>query len=76
MDLLNLELLKFCLLIATPLTATGNLPAKLLLGRNFHTRFDLLKPNIAEHVEKTQWNQKISHDNSVQSQPFQQVSQF
>ena len=42
---------------------TGNSPAKLLLGRQ-----DLI--NIAEHVENKKWNKKISHDNSVQSQPF------
>ena len=54
----------------TPHCTTGNLPAKLLLGRNFCTRLYLLKPNIAEHVENKQWDQKSSHDNAVKSQPF------
>ena len=51
----------------TPHCTTGNSPAKLLLGRQFCTRHDLLRPNIAEHVEKEQWDQKLSHNNLVQS---------
>ena len=54
----------------TPHCTTGNSPAKPLLGRNFRTRLDLLKPNIAERVENKLWDQKISHDNAVKSQPF------
>ena len=54
----------------TPHCTTGNSPPKLLLGRNFRTRLDLLKPNIAERVENKQWDQKISHDNAAKSQPF------
>ena len=50
----------------------GNSPAKLLLGRQFRTRLDLLRPNMAEHVEKKQWTQKLSHDKSVQSRTFSQ----
>ena len=55
----------------TPHCTTGNSPAKLLLGRQFHTRLDLLRPNIAEHVEKKQWEQKLSHDSSVKSRRFE-----
>ena len=54
----------------TPHSTTGNTPAKLLLGRNLRTRLDLLKPNTAEHVESKQWNQKVSHDNSIPSSSF------
>ena len=56
----------------TPHCTTGNSPAKLLLGRQFRTRLDLLRPNMAEHVEKKQWTQKLSHDKSVQSRTFSQ----
>ena len=54
----------------TPHCTTGQSPAKLLLGRNSRTRLDLLKPNTTAHVENKQWNQKISHDNSVKSHSF------
>ena len=54
----------------TPHSTTGNTPAKLLLGRNLHTRLDLLKPNTAAHVESKQWNQKVSHDNSIPAPSF------
>ena len=37
---------------------------------NLRTRLDLLKPNTAEHVESKQWNQKVSHDNSILSSSF------
>ena len=56
----------------TPHCTTGNSPAKLLLGRQFCTRLDLLRPNMAEHVEKKQWTQKLSHEKSVQSRTFSQ----
>ena len=54
----------------TPHSTTGNTPAKLLLGRNLRTRLDLLKPNTAAHVESKQWNQKVSHDNSIPAPSF------
>ena len=54
----------------TPHCTTGNSKAKLLLGRQFRTRLDLLRPNTAEHVEKKQWDQKLSHGSSVKSQTF------
>jgi len=54
----------------TPHSTTGNTPTKLFLGRNLHTRFDLLKPKTAEYVESKQWNQKSSHDNLISSHPF------
>ena len=53
-----------------PHCTTGNSPAKLLLGRQFRTRLDLLRPNTSEHVEKKQWDQKLSHDGSVKSRTF------
>ena len=54
----------------TPHSTTGNTPAKLLLGRNLRTRLDLLRPNTAAHVESKQWNQKVSHDNSILAPSF------
>ena len=53
-----------------PHSITGNTPAKLLLGRNLHTRLDFLKPNTAAHVESKQWNQEISHDNLIPASSF------
>ena len=60
----------------TPHCTTGNSPAKLLLGRQFRNRLDLLRPNIAEHVEKKQWTQKLSHDKSVVSNIFTRSISF
>jgi len=35
-------------------TTTKESPAKLLLGRDLRTKFDLLKPNIRTNVHKNQ----------------------
>ena len=51
----------------TPHSTTGSTPASLLLGRNPHTRLDLLKPNTAEQIESKELIQKKSYDSSVKS---------
>lgn len=45
-------------------TTTKESPAKLLLGRDLRTRFDLLKPNIRTNVHKNQEKQINSRSNS------------
>ena len=46
----------------SPQTTTGVAPSELLLGRRPRSRLDLLKPHIAERVEKKQSQQKKQHD--------------
>lgn len=48
---------------STPHTVTGVSPAELFLKRQVRTRFSLLKPSLAENVEKKQQMQKKYHDN-------------
>jgi len=43
----------------TPQSTTGTSPAELLLGRRPRTRLDLLKPNTAERVERSNRNRKF-----------------
>jgi len=45
-------------------TTTKESTAKLLLGRDLRTRFDLLKPNIRTNVHKNQEKQINSRSNS------------
>ena len=54
----------------TPQSTTSTSPAVLLLGRILRTRLDLLKPNIAERVERKQEDQKARHDQKAKSQTF------
>ena len=54
----------------TPQSTTGSSPAELLLGRRPRTRLDLLKPNIAERVERKQEDQKTRHDKKAKSRTF------
>lgn len=49
---------------------TGVLPAELLLGKRLRTRLDLLKPDIASHVEKRQMKQKEAQDALARSCKF------
>ena len=51
----------------TPQTTTGVSPAELLLGRRPRTRLDLLKPHLADRVEKKQLAQKAQHDLKAKS---------
>ena len=53
-----------------PQTTTGVSPAELLLGRQPHTRLDLLKPNIGGRVEGKQHQQKLYNDNSTWIRQF------
>ena len=54
----------------TPQSTTGSSPAELLLGRRPRTRLDLLKPNIAERVERKQEDQKARHDKKAKVRTF------
>ena len=54
----------------TPQSTTGQAPAELLLGRRPRTRLDLLKPNMAERVERKQQQQKERHDARSTSRTF------
>lgn len=44
----------------TPHATTGESSAKLLMGRNLRTRFDLLKPDTSDKVRQKQDNMKLS----------------
>ena len=54
----------------TPQSTTSTSPAVLLLGRRPRTRLDLLKPNIAERVERKQEDPKTRHDKKAKSRTF------
>ena len=54
----------------TPQSTTGQAPAELLLGRRPRTRLDLLKPKMAERVERKQQQQKERHDARSKSRTF------
>ena len=54
----------------TPQATTGVPPSELLFGRRIRTRLDLLKPNIASHVENSQMVQKRTHDIHSKSRTF------
>ncbi len=54
----------------TPQTTTGISPSELLLGRRPRSRLDLLKPNIADRVEKKQSQQKEQHDSRARLRVF------
>ena len=54
----------------TPQSTTSTSPAVLLLGRRPRTGLDLLKPNIAERVERKQEDQKARHDQKAKSPTF------
>ena len=41
-------------------TTTGTSPAELLLGRRSRTRMDLLRPNVADRVEKNNNSRKLN----------------
>lgn len=41
-------------------STTGEIPAKLSLERNFHTRLDLLKPVASAHVNESRMKQALT----------------
>ena len=55
----------------TPHTTTGVTPAQLLMGRNLKSRWDLLKPNLANKVGEKQQQQKKVHDSHARAQQFE-----
>jgi len=54
----------------TPQSTTGVSPAELMLGRRLRTRFSLLKPNLAQAVEKRQVQQKVAYDTRTKYREF------
>ena len=56
---------------STPHSTTGETPSKLFLGRQFHTRFSLMVPDIGNHVRNRQATQKQHHDARSRSREFQ-----
>ena len=56
---------------STPHTTTEHSPSALFLGRELHTRLDLLKPNCEDHVITQQSNQVQHHDQHAKLQQFQ-----
>ena len=56
---------------STPHTTTGVTPAELFLGRQIHTRLDLLKPGVRNTVMKKQAVQKKAHDVHAKNRNFQ-----
>ena len=48
----------------TPHSVTGCTPSELMLKRRIRTRLSLVKPNLAEVVEKKQLSQKQHHNNT------------
>ena len=54
----------------TPHTTTGVTPASLFMGRELHTKWNLLKPNIVHTVFEKQARQKEDHDKQVSTRSF------
>ena len=50
-------------------STTGLLPAKVMFGRNLHTRFDQVQPDVSARVEKQQLRQ--IHDSHARNLSFQ-----
>ena len=50
---------------ATPHGTTNVSPSELFLKRKLRTRFDLMIPNIREHVTAKQADQKLQHDRQI-----------
>ena len=56
----------------TPQSTTQMSPAELLMGRRLRSRLDLLKPNLAQRVEKKQLQQKRNYDSCVRQRTFKE----
>lgn len=54
----------------TPHSTTGTAPAELLLGRQPRSRFDLIRPNLAQHVRSHQEQQKLHRGRSAKPRTF------
>lgn len=59
----------------TPHTTTGRTPAEVFLKRQPRTRLFLLKPNLAQSVEKKQADQRLYHDKGRVQERELQVDQ-
>ena len=46
----------------TPQTTTGLSPAELLMGRRLSLRLDLMVPSVSRRVQRSQSQQKVTHD--------------
>jgi hypothetical protein len=57
---------------STPHATTGRTPAELLFGRNFRTRFDLLRPSVRNRVQKSMYRQQRSHDKGTKYREFRE----
>ena len=56
----------------TPQSTTQMSPAELLMGRRLRSRLDLLKPNLAQRVEKKQLQQKRNYDRCARQRTFKE----
>lgn len=54
----------------TPHSTTGNSPAELLFGRRPRSILDLVRPNLAQHVQTRQQQQKLHRDRNAKSRVF------
>ena len=54
-----------------PQSTTGLSPSQLLLGRHPRTRLDLLRPNVAERVERQQGKQVQQHNAQARDRTFE-----
>ena len=54
----------------TPHSTTGIAPAELIFGRQLRTRFDLLQPDLASKLSKTQEQQKSIFDTHSKDSNF------
>ena len=54
----------------TPHTSTQLSPAELMMGRELRTRLDLLRPDVAKQVQKSQAMQRKHHDETCQIRNF------
>ena len=54
----------------TPHSTTGMSPSELMFGRQLHTRFDLLQPQLNSKVFKKQQKQKQSFDRHTKNRDF------
>jgi len=56
----------------TPQSTTQMSPAELLMGRRLRSPLDLLKPNLAQRVEKKQFQQKRNYDRCARQRTFKE----
>ena len=56
----------------TPHSTTGASPAELMFGRNLHSRFDQVQPNVSMRVQTQQEQQKRVHNNNACIRTFEE----